>query len=92
MRYDIWDELLYPALAEKLELLQDYPAVSILPTETQLTRKAISAGAFPDQFDTKSGEDKLLKEGLGREMGVSQAVELINRTDTGPGDCPLPLR
>jgi hypothetical protein len=86
MRYDIWDELLYPALAEKLELLQDYPAVSILPTETQLTRKAISAGAFPDQFDTKSGEDKLLKEGLGREMGVSQAVELINPDGHGTGE------
>jgi hypothetical protein len=86
MRYDIWDELLYPALAEKLELLQDYPAVSILPTETQLSRKAISAGTFPAQFDTKSGEDKLLKEGLGREMGVSQAVELINPDGHGTGE------
>jgi hypothetical protein len=86
MRYDIWEELLCPALAEKLELLQDYPAVSILPTETQLTRKAISAGTFPDQFDTKSGEDKLLKEGLGREMGVSQDVEVINPDGHGTGE------
>ena len=86
MRYDIWDELLYPALAEKLELLHDYPAVSILPTETQLTRKAISAGTFPDQFDPKSGEDKLLKEGLEREMGIHQAVEVINPEGTGTGE------
>jgi len=86
MRYDIWEELLYPALAEKLELLQDYPAVSILPTETQLTRKAISAGTFPDRFDTKSGEDKLLKEGLGREMGVRQEVLVINPEGHGTGE------
>jgi len=86
MRYDIWDEFLYPALTEKLDLLQDYPAVSILPTETQLTRKAISAGTFPDKFDTKSGEDKLLKEGLGREMGLHQAVEVINPVGHGTGE------
>ncbi|MHB1042280.1 MAG: PglZ domain-containing protein [Eubacteriales bacterium] len=86
MRYDIWEELLYPALAEKLELLQDYPAVSILPTETHLTRKAISAGTFPDHFDSKSGEDKLLKEGLGREMGIQREVEVINPEGHGTGE------
>ena len=86
MRYDIWEELLYPALAEKLELLQDYPAASILPAETQLTRKAISAGTFPDRFDPKSSEDKLLKEGLGREMGLHQDVEVINPDGHGTGE------
>ena len=58
MRYDIWEELVYPALLENLEKIQEYQGCSLLPSETQLSRKALAAGTFPDEFDTGAGEDR----------------------------------
>ena len=86
MRYEIWDELLRPVFEERMELVADYPALSILPSETHFTRKAISAGAFPDEFDSRSSEDKLLKEGLTREFGLAGDVEQVAPDTIGTGE------
>ena len=86
MRYDIWDELLRPVFEERMELVADYPALSILPSETHFTRKAISAGAFPDEFDSRSSEDKLLREGLAREFGFAGDVEEVTSDTIGTGE------
>jgi len=86
MRYDIWDEFVRPLFEEYMEVLADLPASSLLPSETGITRKAISAGTFPDAFDTGQGEDKLLKEGLSREFGYKGNVEAVEPQGAGTGE------
>ena len=86
MRYDIWDELLRPMLEDRMEILEDYPASSLLPSETHVTRKAISAGTYPDEFDTRAGEDKLLKVSLAREFSYNGEVEVVNPEGLGTGE------
>lgn len=86
MRYDIWDEFIRPLFEERMELIKEYPACSLLPSETHITRKAISAGTFPDEFDAKAGEDKLLKAGLAREFGYQGEVDVISPETLGTGE------
>jgi hypothetical protein len=86
MRYDIWDELLRPMMMDRLEIVADLPAVSLLPSETHITRKAISAGVPPDEFDSRASEDKLLKNGLAREFGLSGHVEVVSPSGAGTGE------
>jgi len=86
MRYDIWDELLRPIFEDRMELIADYPASSLLPSETHTSRKAIFAGAFPDAFDMRSGEDALLKEAVRREFGYEGEVEVVVPDGMGTGE------
>ncbi len=86
MRCDIWEELLLPLIGDRIEPVADYPATAILPTETHITRKAISAGALPESFDTRLGEDKLLREGLERTFGIDQSVETVLPDGSGVGE------
>ena len=86
MRYDIWDELFRPMLMGRMDLIKDYPASSLLPTETHITRKAISAGTYPDEFDSRRGEDDLLKEALAREFRYTGPVEVVNPDGAGTGE------
>ena len=86
MRYDIWEELVYPLLVDRVEKLADLPASSLLPSETQLTRKAISAGTFPDEFNSNAAEDALLKEGLSRELGLTVDIEVVPPEGAGTGE------
>ena len=69
MRYDIWAELVKPILEDRMEVIAEYPASSLLPSETHISRKAIFSGAFPDSYDQRSAEDVLVKEALQREFG-----------------------
>lgn len=86
MRYDIWDELLRPLLIERMDVLADLPGSSLLPSETHITRKAISAGLPPDQFDSSAAESELLKAALAREFGYSGTVEVLQPTGSGTGE------
>ncbi len=86
MRYDIWDELFRPLLTDHMEVIKEYYGLSLLPSETKITRKAISAGAYPDEFDTGRAEDKLLKEGLVREFRFNGDVEVLNPQGSGVGE------
>ncbi|MCX6673971.1 MAG: PglZ domain-containing protein [Methanothrix sp.] len=86
MRYDIWDELFRPMLMGRMDLIKDYPASSLLPSETHITRKAISAGANPDEFDSRRGEDDLLREALAREFRYAGQVEVVNPDGAGTGE------
>lgn len=86
MRYDIWDELVRPVFEDRMEIIEDYPAVSLLPSETHISRKAIFAGTFPDSFDTRRGEDALLKEAMQREFGYTGDVEVMNPDGAGTGE------
>ena len=86
MRYDIWEELVRPVFEERMEFIEDYPALSLLPSETHISRKAIFAGTFPDSFDTRRGEDVLLKEAMQREFGYTGDVEVITPDGAGTGE------
>jgi len=79
MRYDIWDEMLRPMLETRMAVLAEYPAASILPSETHFTRKAISAGTFPDAFDSREGEDKLLQRSLENTFGITDPVKVVDQ-------------
>lgn len=86
MRYDIWDELVRPIFEDRMEIISDYSAISLLPSETHISRKAIFAGTFPDSFDTRRGEDVLLKEAMQREFGYSGDVEVVTPDGMGTGE------
>jgi len=86
MRYDIWDELVRPAVEDRMEIIADYPALSLLPSETHISRKAIFAGTFPDAFDTRSGEDALLKAAMAREFGYQGEVAVVTPEGQGTGE------
>ena len=86
MRYDIWDELVRPIFEDRMEVLADYPASSLLPSETHISRKAIFAGTFPDSFDTRRGEDALLKEAMQHEFGYAGDVDVVAPDGMGTGE------
>ena len=86
MRYDIWDEFLKPRLLERMELVKDYIGCSLLPSETHITRKAISAGTFPDEFNTDDGEDKLLKGALQRDFNLKLEPKTLPPDGAGTGE------
>jgi hypothetical protein len=86
MRYDIWDELVRPIFEDRMEIIADYPATSLLPSETHISRKAISAGSFADSFDNRSSEDSLLAEALRREFGYKGPIDVVAPTGAGTGE------
>jgi hypothetical protein len=69
-----------------MEIIADYSATSLLPSETHISRKAIFAGTFSDSFDTRRGEDALLKEALQREFGYAGDVEVVTPDGMGTGE------
>ena len=50
LRVDAWEELVRPVLEEKYDVVDELKGSAILPSETHLSRKAISAGCLPDQL------------------------------------------
>jgi len=86
LRYDIWDEFIRPMFDERLQLIKEYPASSLLPSETHITRKAISAGTFPDEFDTRQSENSLLKSAMAKEFGYKGEVEVVSPETAGTGE------
>lgn len=76
MRTDAWDELLRPIFLERFDLISEFPGSAIIPTETQLSRKAISAGLLPEQFTT-GNELKLLQNWLKQNMGLQPRFEVL---------------
>ena len=50
LRVDAWEELVRPVLEEKYDVVDELKGSAILPSETHLSRKAISAGCLPTSF------------------------------------------
>jgi hypothetical protein len=84
MRTDAWDELLRPVLEERYQIIESRPGSAILPTETQLSRKAISAGRLPVEFIDKEStmELNLLDVWLKQNMGLSLQFSRVKNDDT----------
>ena len=83
MRTDAWDEFLRPVLEERYDVLETRPGSAILPSETEISRKAISAGCLPADFPIKSrSELELLRYWLQAEMKLSPAFEVVRDNDS----------
>lgn len=70
LRVDAWEELVRPVLEEKYDVLDPLPGSAILPTETHLSRKAISAGCLPVSF-CSTNEKSLLESALKTHLGLT---------------------
>ena len=86
MRYDIWDELARPVFEDYMEIIADEPGCSLLPSETHISRKAISAGTYPDTFNMTQSENSLLEESLQRDFGLTETVKVIAPDGSGTGE------
>lgn len=83
MRTDAWDEFLRPVLEERYDLLHSQAGSAILPTETELSRKAISAGKLPVNFPAGSRrESELLKAWCNENLGWSPDFQVIRDSET----------
>lgn len=81
LRPDAWEEFLQPVLAEKYDLVARHPGSAILPTETHLSRKAISAGCLPNEFVSQRELD-LLVHWLRENMGLRLNFTVVKDDDT----------
>jgi len=70
LRVDAWEELVRPVLEEKYDVLEQLPGSAILPSETHLSRKAISAGCLPIAFSSTT-ENALLENALKTHLGLT---------------------
>jgi hypothetical protein len=66
LRLDAWEELVRPVLEERFDVIERQPGSAILPTETQLSRKAISAGCLPTSCRVRHGHREVRR--LGRPL------------------------
>ena len=83
MRTDAWDEFLRPVLEERFDLIEVRPGSAILPTETKLSRKAISAGFLPSQFPIKSQRElDLFRTWLKTDMDLAPSFTVIKDEET----------
>ena len=72
LRVDAWEELVRPVLEEKYDVMEILPGSSLLPSETHLSRKAISAGCLPNAFVSTS-ESNLLENALKTHLGLTSS-------------------
>jgi len=83
LRTDAWDEFLRPVLEERYELIHNHAGSAILPTETNLSRKAISAGKLPADFPPGSHrESELLKAWLKENLDFTPNFQIVRDSDT----------
>lgn len=76
LRTDAWDELVRPVLEEQYDITETHPASAILPSETHLSRKAISAGCMPINFSSTT-ENKLLEGALKTHLGLDVKFNVV---------------
>lgn len=82
LRTDAWDEFLRPVLEERYEQVASYPGSAILPTETELSRKAISAGKMPLAFQTVGRRElDLLKAWLKDALDFNPFFDVVTEKD-----------
>jgi hypothetical protein len=83
LRTDAWDEFLRPVLEERYELIHSQAGSAILPTETELSRKAISAGKLPADFPPGSRrESELLKAWFKENLDFIPDFQIVRDNDT----------
>nr|MBI9047497.1 PglZ domain-containing protein [Anaerolineaceae bacterium] len=82
MRTDAWKMFLRPIFETRYKVEKEFPGSAILPTETNLSRKAISAGRLPDAFQYESKrESTLLENWLKKNLSYKVKFEVIKDDD-----------
>jgi hypothetical protein len=81
LRTDAWDEFLRPLFEERFEVIESRPGSALIPTETHLSRKAISAGCLPEEFGAGRELD-LLRAWLKKHLGLKPHFKAIHDDDT----------
>jgi PglZ domain-containing protein len=81
LRVDAWEELVRPVLEEKYDVIEEIKGSSILPSETQLSRKAILAGCMPVDF-TSTVENALLEIALKTHLGLTVKFKVEKQDET----------
>lgn len=81
LRVDAWEGLVRPILEEKYDVEKSFAGSAILPSETQLSRKAISAGCLPIEF-TSTTENVLLEGALSKHLGLTIKFKVEKQDDT----------
>jgi len=72
LRYDIWVAKFKPVFEARMSLEAELPGMALLPSETHISRKAISAGLPSDAFNpSRDAENDLLDRSLKRSFGWS---------------------
>ncbi|MBP9040959.1 MAG: PglZ domain-containing protein [Anaerolineaceae bacterium] len=83
LRTDAWDEFVRPVLEEQFEIIESRPGSALIPTETELSRKAIAAGALPIEFPIRSKRElDLLAAWLKTNMSISPQFSVLKDDDT----------
>ncbi len=83
LRTDAWDEFVRPVLEEQYDVIESRPGSALIPTETELSRKAIAAGALPSEFAIKSKRElDLLAAWLKVNMNLSPQFSVLRDDDT----------
>jgi hypothetical protein len=75
LRVDAWEELVRPVLEEKYDVVDQLDGSALLPSETHLSRKAISAGCLPVGF-TSTTENGLLENALKTHLGLTVKLKV----------------
>jgi hypothetical protein len=86
MRYEVWDEFLRPMLLDRMEVVDDLPAAALLPSETEISRWAISAGTEPAYFWPRKSEDKHLKDALLKHFNFQNTIDVLSPDGAGTGE------
>lgn len=55
MRYDTWKGVVKPLIAQKFEIKEEKPYLSMLPSETDIARVAVLAGCPPNEWEDYDG-------------------------------------
>ncbi|OWK45509.1 PglZ domain-containing protein [Fimbriiglobus ruber] len=80
LRVDAWEELVRPVLEEKYDVLDRLPGSAILPSETHLSRKAISAGCLPVAFSSTS-ENALMEYALKTNLNLTVKFKVKSQNE-----------
>ena len=80
LRVDAWEELVRPVLEEKYDVLEQLHGSCLLPSETHLSRKAISAGCLPVGFCSTT-ENALLENALKTNMGLTVKFKVKSQNE-----------
>jgi hypothetical protein len=93
MRYDTWVEVIRPILTQNFAIEEEKPLLAPLPTYTQLARKALFAGGYPDTAWKGFGgrftpDEQILAArnfGLTSEREMKQETVFVDHADTDTG-------
>ena len=93
MRYDTWTEVVRPLLAQTFAIEEEMPLLAPLPTYTQLARKSLFAGGYPDTAWKGFGgrftpDEQILAArnfGLTSDREMNQETIFIDHADTDVG-------